>query len=257
MGINWVVFFAQIVNLFVLVWLLKKFLYRPIINAVEKRQAEIIGKVNKAKEEYALAEKDHKELAKKLKNFEATKKKEFDKASKEIEEFKTHQMTLIKEEAHKLRQKMQEDLNRQVDSLHTQIRETLADNFVVLAKKMMHELSSESAFCGSLALFQKRLTALSKTDINKIKKSYEKQNIVSISSSETLSKKMQEELAKFLSKTFDWPLPLKMRFETDKNLILGFEMTIGDQSVEWNLKSYLDEYQTKLNTSLSQMIVKE
>ena len=57
MGINWVVFFAQIVNLFVLVWLLKKFLYRPIINAVEKRQAEIICKVNKAKEEYALDEK--------------------------------------------------------------------------------------------------------------------------------------------------------------------------------------------------------
>ena len=93
-----------------------------------------------------------------------------DKAAKEIEEFKTHQMTLIKEEAHKLRQKMQEDLNRQVDSLHTQIRETLADNFVVLAKKMMHELSSESAFCGSLSLFQKRLTTLSKTDIKKKRK---------------------------------------------------------------------------------------
>ena len=257
MGINWVVFFAQIVNLFVLVWLLKKFLYRPVINAVEKRQAEIANKVNKAKEEYALAEAEHKKLSKKLKNFEATKKKKFDEATKEIDAFKSHQMSLIKDEAYKLRQKMQTDLDRQVQSLHTQIRELFADNFVTLSQKMISELSGETAFAGSLALFQKQLSNLSKTDIKKIKTSYEKQNIIFISSSETLSKKMQKDLAIFLSNTFDWPLPLKMRFETDHNLLLGIEMTVGNHSAEWHLKAYLDEYQNKLNTKLSHMIVKE
>ena len=257
MGINWVVFFAQIVNLFVLVWLLKKFLYRPILNAVEKRQAEIIGKVNKAKEEYALAEKEHKQLAKKLKNFEATKKKKFDEVAGEIDAFKAHQMSLIKDEAQKLRQKMQADLNRQTEALHTQIREIFAHNFVSLSQKMMSELSGETAFLSSLSLFQKQLASLSKTDIKKIKSSYEKQNIISISSSETLSKKTQTELAKFLSETFDWPLPLKMRFETNKELILGLEMTVGNHSAEWHLKSYLDEYQTKLNATLNNIIVKE
>ena len=49
MGIDWVTFFAQIVNLIVLVLLLKKFLYRPILNAVDKRQAEILNRVNGAK----------------------------------------------------------------------------------------------------------------------------------------------------------------------------------------------------------------
>ena len=257
MGVNWIVFFAQIVNLFVLVWLLKKFLYRPIVSAVEKRQAEIMNKVNKAKEEYALAEAEHKQLSKKLKNFEATKKKKFDEVAKEIEEFKSHQMSLVKDEAHKLRQKMQADLDRQVQSLHTQINELFADNFVTLSQKMMGELSGETAFSGSLSLFQKQLKNLSKSDIKKIKSSYEKQNIICISSSETLSKKMQQELAIFLSDTFDWALPLKMRFETDKNLILGLEMTVGNHSAEWHLKAYLDEYQNKLNTKLSYMIVKE
>lgn len=257
MGINWVVFFAQIVNLFVLVWLLKKFLYRPIINAVEQRQAEITSKVNKAKEEYALAEAEHKQLAKKLKNFETTKKKKFDEVAKEIEAFKSHQMSLIKDETHKLRQKMQADLDRQVQSLHTQIADVFAGNFIALSQKMMGELSGETAFENSFSLFQKQLKSLSKTDIKKIKSSYAKQNIISISSSETLSKKMQQELALFLSDTFDWTLPLKMRFETDKNLILGLEMTVGNHSAEWHLKAYLDEYQEKLNTQLSSLIVKE
>ena len=166
-------------------------------------------------------------------------------------------MSLIKDEARKLRQKMQSDLDRQVQSFHTQIRELLADNFVTLSQKMMSELSGETAFSGSLALFQKQLKSLPKSDIKKIKTSYEKQNIIYISSSETLSKKMQEDLAVFLSKTFNWALPLKMRFETDQNLILGIEMTVGNHSAEWHLKAYLDEYQNKLNTQLSHMIVKE
>ena len=38
MGFDLVTFIAQIVNLFVLVWLLKRFLYRPILEVIEKRQ---------------------------------------------------------------------------------------------------------------------------------------------------------------------------------------------------------------------------
>lgn len=257
MGINWVVFLAQIVNLFVLVWLLKKFLYMPIVNAVEKRQAEITNKVNRAKQEYDLAEAEHKQLSEKLKNFELNKKKKFDEASQEIEDFKGHQMDLIKDEVNQLRQKMQDNLDRQVQSAHTQIRDLFANNFIALSQKMMSELSGESAFSGSISLFKKQLKSLSKTDTKKIKTSYEKQNIISISSSETLSKKAQEDLAVFLSKTFDWTLPLKMRFETNKELILGLEMSVGNHTAEWHLKAYLDEYQMKLNTSLSNIIVKE
>ena len=156
MGINWVVFFAQIVNLFVLVWLLKRFLYRPIINAVEKRQADIIGQVNKAKEEYALAENERKKLASQMVAFEKTKKKRFDELSEEIEAYKTAQITDVNTLAQKERQKRQNELNRQVEMLHTQIRDLLADNFVALSQKIMGELSGQTPFEQSLALFQKK-----------------------------------------------------------------------------------------------------
>jgi len=41
MHIDWFVFFAQIVNFLLLVWLLKKFLYGRIINAIDTREAKI------------------------------------------------------------------------------------------------------------------------------------------------------------------------------------------------------------------------
>lgn len=257
MGINWVVFFAQIVNLFVLVWLLKKFLYHPIINAVEKRQAEIISRVTKANEEYTLAESERKKLTQKINEFEKTKKKRFDQVSEEIETYKEAQMNAVKLQAQKERQKHQNELNRQVEMLHTQIRDLLADNFVALSQKIMGELSGQTPFEQSLILFQKNILNLSKNEIKKIKDAYKKQSIVSINSSETLSEKTKENLGRFLSKTFDWETPVKMKFEEDKSLMLGLEMSIGDIIVQWHLKTFLDDYQEKLNHSLMSMIVKE
>ena len=48
MGFSWTTFLAQIVNLFVLVWLLKRFLYQPIVDTIAKRQRYIEDKVKKA-----------------------------------------------------------------------------------------------------------------------------------------------------------------------------------------------------------------
>ena len=61
MGIDPITFFAQIVNLFVLVWLLKHFLYHPILNVIEKRQQEIRDKVQSAENVRLEAEKERKE----------------------------------------------------------------------------------------------------------------------------------------------------------------------------------------------------
>ncbi|MGN1063445.1 MAG: hypothetical protein ACI4QM_03900 [Alphaproteobacteria bacterium] len=257
MGINWVTFFAQIVNLFVLVWLLKKFLYRPILEAVEKRQNEIRNKVKKATDEQALAEQAHQELLKQQALFESQKAKKFEAAIREIDSYKQTQFDDIKNQTEQMRQKMQADLNRETKQLNLQIRDMMAAAFVSLSQKIMADLSGETPLEQSLTLFKRKIKSLQKSDINKIKSSYKNESIILINSSDTLNKKMRENLAVFLSDTFGWKLPLHMRFEQDKNLIFGFEMTIDDISVEWNLKSYLDDYQTNLTDTLAGLIVKE
>ena len=41
MQIDGITFLAQIINLAILVWLMKKFLYQPLLKAVEARQKQI------------------------------------------------------------------------------------------------------------------------------------------------------------------------------------------------------------------------
>ncbi|HAB91660.1 MAG TPA: F0F1 ATP synthase subunit B, partial [Pseudomonas sp.] len=41
MSIDWITVLAQIANFLVLLWLLKRFLYRPILDGIDAREAEI------------------------------------------------------------------------------------------------------------------------------------------------------------------------------------------------------------------------
>ena len=48
MSIDWFTFTAQIINFLVLVWLLSHFLYKPIVNAMNDRQARIAAEHEQA-----------------------------------------------------------------------------------------------------------------------------------------------------------------------------------------------------------------
>lgn len=257
MGINWVTFFAQIVNLFVLVWLLKKFLYRPILNAVDKRQIEIMGRVQKARQEQKSAEEEHNKLLQKQADFDAQRQKLYDDTTKEVEIFKARQMAEIEIEKQKLREKMQHDLIRENETVQLEIRNLLTDNFITLSRKILSELSASTPLYQTIDLFEKKVSALSKSQKEKIKKFYLKQNNIRIISSNDLSDEMKEKLTIFLKEELNFKENLTVLFEKDASLILGIEMIIGDISLEWNLKNYLDEYHANLNKSLSTIITNE
>ncbi len=257
MGINWVTFFAQIVNLFVLVWLLKKFLYRPILNAVDKRQIEIMGRVQKARQEQKSAEEEHNKLLQKQADFNAQRQKLYDDTTKEVEIFKARQMAEIEIEKQRLREKMQHDLIRENETVQLEIRNLLADNFITLSRKILSELSASTPLYQTIDLFEKKVSVLSKSQKEKIKKFYLKQNNIRIISSDDLSDEMKEKLTIFLKEELNFKENLTVLFEKDASLILGIEMIIGDISLEWNLKNYLDEYHANLNKSLSTIITNE
>ncbi len=56
MSIDWITVAAQIANFLVLVWLLKRFLYRPILDGIDAREAEIAARMNSALAAKAKAE---------------------------------------------------------------------------------------------------------------------------------------------------------------------------------------------------------
>jgi F-type H+-transporting ATPase subunit b len=50
LGFSWSTFFVEIVNFVILIWLLKRFLYRPVMQTIAQREERIKGELQRAKE---------------------------------------------------------------------------------------------------------------------------------------------------------------------------------------------------------------
>ena len=84
MGIDIFTLIAQLINLFVLVWLLKHFLYQPVLQIIEKRRKEIEAENQSS----ALLTKEineaHQKLEKEKKTFETSMQEQTEELTKEL-----------------------------------------------------------------------------------------------------------------------------------------------------------------------------
>ena len=70
MLIDWFTVVAQVVNFLILVWLLKRFLYRPILNAIDAREKRIATELADADAKKAEAIKERDEFQHKNEEFD-------------------------------------------------------------------------------------------------------------------------------------------------------------------------------------------
>src|ERR1700689_4507849 len=70
MLIDWFTVGAQTLNFLILVWLFQRFLYKPILNAIDAREKRIAGELADAAAKKAEAEKERDEFQNKNKAFE-------------------------------------------------------------------------------------------------------------------------------------------------------------------------------------------
>ncbi len=73
MKINWFTLIAQVINFLVLMWLLKRYLYKPILKAIDERENKIVVQLKDADAKKAEAEKERDEFDQKNKTFDKQK----------------------------------------------------------------------------------------------------------------------------------------------------------------------------------------
>ena len=70
MLIDWFTVIAQVINFLILVWLLKRFLYRPILNAIDAREKRIAAEIADTSPNNADAMKQREEFQHKNEEFD-------------------------------------------------------------------------------------------------------------------------------------------------------------------------------------------
>jgi F-type H+-transporting ATPase subunit b len=128
MLIDWFTVLAQAVNFLVLVWLLKHFLYKPILSAIDTREQKIAAQLRDAEKQHAAA------------------KAESEKFRMAQEEFDQKRQTLLHQaevEAEALRQRLSEAARQEIETLRAKWREVLRDEQTALGVEFANGVQKE------------------------------------------------------------------------------------------------------------------
>src|SRR5512141_1356348 len=128
MLIDWFTVGAQALNFLILVWLLKRFLYKPILHAIDAREKRIAAELADADAKKAEAQKERDEFQKKNETFDQQRAALLSKAT---------------DEAKAEGQRLIEEARKAADALSAKRGETLRNDARSLNQTLRHRTQQE------------------------------------------------------------------------------------------------------------------
>jgi F-type H+-transporting ATPase subunit b len=238
MLIDWFTVGAQVVNFLILVWLLKRFLYKPILDAIDAREKRIARELADADAKKAEARKARDEFQHKNEAFEQQRATLMTQAK---DEAKTERLRLLDEArqaAESLSAKRQETLINDAHHLNQALSRRAQQEVFAIARKVLTDLAGTSLEERMGDVFVRRLREMdnpTKAGLAVALKSAS--DPARVRSAFDLPAAQRTAIQNALNETFS--ADIQVRFETAPDLISGIELTSNGQKVAWSIADYL------------------
>lgn len=238
MLIDWFTVGAQVVNFLILVWLLKHFLYRPILDAIDAREKRIAKELADADAKKAEAQRERDAFQQKNEAFEQQRVALLTKATEEAKAESQRLLDEARQAADALSARRQETLRNDAHHLNQAIGRRAQQEVFAIARKALTELAGTSLEERIGEVFMRRLRKLddpTKAGLAVALKSAAAPAI--IRSASDLPEAQRAAIQNALNETFS--ADIHVRFETAPDLVGGIELTTDGHKLAWSIADYL------------------
>ena len=238
MLIDWFTVGAQALNFLILVWMLKRFLYRPVLNAIDAREKKIAAELSDADAKKAEAQKERDEFQRKNEEFDRQRAALLSKASDDAKAEGQRLLERAGEAADDLSAKRRDALTGDAHQLDQAIRQRTREEVFAIARMTLTDLATTSLEAQMTDVFSHRLRGLdapSKKGLGAALASAS--NPALVRSTFDLAAPQRATIQHALNETFSADIAL--RYETSPDLVSGIELTAGGQKVAWSIADYL------------------
>ncbi len=249
MLIDWFTVGAQALNFIILVWLLKRYLYKPILNAVDAREKRIAAELADADAKKAEAKKERDEFQNRNEAFDQQRAALLSKATQEAAAERQRLLDEARRAADDLSAKRAETLRTEAGNLDHAILERTQSEVFAIARKALADLAGASLEERMCDVFIDRLRNMdpeSKAGLGKALATASEPAVVR--SAFDLPPAQRAAIQKALNEALS--ADTHVRFETAPNLVSGIEFVAGGQKVAWSIADYLGALEKGVNDLL-------
>jgi len=238
MLINWFTVFAQAINFLILVWLLKRFLYKPIRHAIDEREKRIATQLAQAEAKVAEAQKERDDFQHKNEAFDQERAALFKKATDEAKAERQRLLGLARKDADALRAKRQDALQSEQVNLSQEIVRWTQKEVFAIARKTLADLASTSLEERVGEVFVHGLRALTGTAKEQLAAALKTStHPARVRSAFDLPPAQRSAIESAVKETL--AAETQIQFETAPELVSGIELSASGQKVAWSIADYL------------------
>jgi F-type H+-transporting ATPase subunit b len=238
MLLDWFTIGAQALNFLILVWLMKHFLYKPILNAIDAREKLIAKELADADAKKSEAQKERDEFQKKNEEFDQQRAALLAKATDEAKAERLRLLEEARKAADALSAKRQESLVNDAHNLNQAISRLTQKEVFAITRKALTDLATTSLEERMGEVFDRRLRELNGQAKNVLGEALKKNSEPAlIRSTFDLPAAQRAAIQNALNETFS--ADIHIRFETSPDLVSGIELSANGQKVGWSIADYL------------------
>jgi F-type H+-transporting ATPase subunit b len=250
MQIDWLTVAAQIVNFLVLVWLLQRFLYGPIIRAIQQRESRIEERLADARAQRENAEEEARSLKRKQADLDARVDEIIDDARQEAKDLRRDNKQKIEEEAEARRAALRERIEAESEDALQEIRKRAAASTFTVIRDTLRDFAGGDLSEELADRFARHLADLPEDDRDRLAKAAdEAEKPAHVYCAPDLSATTRAKLTRAIQHTI--ARDLDVTYASDPDLLLGLRLDIAGQTVDWSVKQHLDRLESEVREALT------
>ncbi|ERM82254.1 hypothetical protein P872_18905 [Rhodonellum psychrophilum GCM71 = DSM 17998] len=238
MQIDWFTVVAQILNFLILVGLLRRFLYQPILNAIDAREKKIASQLEEAASKKEEAEKEKELFLHKNEDFDRAKMELMKKAHDDSEQKRLQLLEEARNEASTMRTQLVKTTMEAHHSLKQEIQEKVHREVFAITQKMLSDLASMDLEDQTIKVFLGRLKTLNEAEKRQFLEAFQSSSTpILVRSAFDLPEKKREEIEQTVSQVIG--VQAHFLFKTVPELVSGIELTTKGYKLAWSIAEYL------------------
>lgn len=243
--IEWFTVAAQIVNFLILVVLLKRFLYRPILDAMEKRRQAVESELKNADARREEAEKEKQTFRQKQQELETAREAKINEAKQKADEERKALVAQARKDVETMRAEWTQSVEREKEDFVSDLKRQLAQRAVDVSRKALSDLADADLEAQVTAAFLRQVKSLDDSGRRALlDRVTEKASPCRVLTSFELSEDSRKGLAEGLNEALG--TPLEFAFETSDELVCGIELRTDGHSVAWSVEKFLEDLEGRL-----------
>jgi F-type H+-transporting ATPase subunit b len=240
MLIDWFTVVAQVVNFLILVWLLQRFLYKPIVNAMKTREEKIASQLRDAEKQKSEAEAEATKFRVAHDQLEQCKQELMREAENEAETFRRQLKEEARHQIETVRERWQQALRDEQGAFRAEFTQAVRQEIFSIARSVLADLAGVDVQGRMATMFIRRLEKLSpeeRAELSTIGPVGGKEPVVR--SAFGLSPAVQEAIERAVAKLDPGDTFHGLQYEIAPDLVGGIELAANGRKVSWSISDYL------------------